>query len=302
MKICIDLPDDVFVRLEAIAAAVGHPKEDVVLGSLQRYLTAHSTSSLAHPHAQHPPICRKKKTGVVRTTAPICELVNGLLYGDTTVGSVLKSGTFGLGTLNYLDGELVVLDGVAYQQTADGKSNPVQTDAKTPWMMVTDFDEDEAEKIELPNRLDHAALCDTLLQATKKNSFVAIKVVGEFEVLNLRAVRKQSGNRPLIEVSHEQALFNFGPGEIGSLVGFWSPEYVGYGLNVPGFHLHYISEDLKRGGHVLNAVLTRGVAYLQPIYHLLQDIPASEEFQKAELMARDTVAELKSSEGNHHNN
>ena len=36
----------------------------------------------------------------------------------------------------------------------------------------------------------------------------------------------------------------------GSLIGFWCPEYVG-GVNVPGYHLHFISDDRTKGGHLL---------------------------------------------------
>ena len=49
-------------------------------------------------------------------SAPIADLVKGLLHGHEQVGTALRHGNFGLGTLHMLDGEVVVLDGVAYQQ------------------------------------------------------------------------------------------------------------------------------------------------------------------------------------------
>ncbi len=54
----------------------------------------------------------------------------------------------------------------------------------------------------------------------------------------------------------------------GSLVGFWSPPYMGTALTVPGFHLHFLSADKERGGHVLDAKLLQGTAYIQPVSRL----------------------------------
>ncbi len=44
----------------------------------------------------------------------------------------------------------------------------------------------------------------------------------------------------------------------GSLIGFWYPPWAGSALNVPGFHLHLLSGDLLRGGHVLQCSLAQG--------------------------------------------
>lgn len=37
----------------------------------------------------------------------------------------------------------------------------------------------------------------------------------------------------------------------GTLVGFWFPDHL-LNLGVPGFHFHFISDDKKLSGHVLN--------------------------------------------------
>ena len=33
----------------------------------------------------------------------------------------------------------------------------------------------------------------------------------------------------------------------------------------PGYHLHYLSDDKQRGGHLLDVVLSRGTLYIQPV-------------------------------------
>lgn len=293
MKIELDLPGDVVARLKAVAAASCNTVDEIVGHALKRYLAAPNLPP------KTPPVHRKNDS-IVRITAPIAELVEGLLSGDTEVGEVLaSSGNFGLGTLNMLDGEVVVLDGVAYQQNADGKCAVVPHDRKTPWMMVTRFDPAQAGKVQLPKRMEWDELKAALLEdMPAKNAFIAVRVDGEFEHLELRAVRRQETNRPLAEVTREQALFNFGHGEKGTLVGFWSPEYFGHGMSPPGFHLHYISADRARGGHVLRAVTSPGCTVrLQPVYHFEQDIPASAEFQQANFGREGAADELMQAEG-----
>ena len=44
----------------------------------------------------------------------------GLMDGTTSIAEVLKYGTLGLGTLHGLDGEVIFLDGEAYQGRSDG--------------------------------------------------------------------------------------------------------------------------------------------------------------------------------------
>ena len=52
-------------------------------------------------------------------------LLQGLLYGDycgsVTIEELCQNGDIGLGTFDQLNGELILLDGVAYRATGDGK-------------------------------------------------------------------------------------------------------------------------------------------------------------------------------------
>ena len=45
----------------------------------------------------------------------------GLYGGTMTVGELLEHGDLGLGTLDSIDGELIVLDGKAYQAKGSGE-------------------------------------------------------------------------------------------------------------------------------------------------------------------------------------
>lgn len=118
--------------------------------------------------------------------------------------------------------------------------------------------------------------------------FYVMEILGAFPTVKARAVRKQDKARKLVEVAADQAMFDFS-NEEGVLVGesfaspssslslhlvlshpsftrsllfrpagFFSPDYMGASINVPGFHLHYLSGDRKRGGHLLNCLIKAG--------------------------------------------
>ncbi len=55
----------------------------------------------------------------------------------------------------------------------------------------------------------------------------------------------------MTEIVKAQHVFDFHDVE-GTMVGFRFPDFA-TGLNVPGYHLHFIFADRTRGGHVLAA-------------------------------------------------
>ena len=63
----------------------------------------------------------------------------GLYGGTMTVGELLEHGDLGLGTLDSIDGELIVLDGKAYQAKGSGDQPEiveVSPDALIPYAAV----------------------------------------------------------------------------------------------------------------------------------------------------------------------
>lgn len=209
----------------------------------------------------------------------------GLIHGTMTIKEVLQHGNFGLGTLSMLDGECIVLDGVVYQQRADGSSVLVPASASTPYMMVTFFDENQAIKYSDIRKKDWSGLKEALSELLpSENTFAAVKIRARFSFLKLRAVRKQEKDRPLVEVTKEQAVFEFREEEEGFLIGFWSPEYLGHAVSVPGFHLHFITNEFTRGGHVLDLMFEEGTIWIQPVYSTIQETPKTGEFAKANLI------------------
>lgn len=222
-------------------------------------------------------------------------LLAGLYDGNLTIRELGHQGEFGLGTLNGLDGELVVLDGVAYHVTAGGKAAVAPDSAKVPFATVSSFDEDAI--LPLQGIVSLKALNEAVLAGLpSKNNFYAIRVDGRFNFVKARAIPKQNPPyAPLAEVVKNQVVVQFS-GE-GTLVGYYSPVFV-KGVNVPGFHWHFLTKDRSGGGHVLDCSFEPTTARLDGLRSFTVQLPDSEEFDELDLSG-DKAKELEVVEKDH---
>src|SRR5215208_3039885 len=189
-------------------------------------------------------------------TSTVDALLEGKYDGDVTFAELGTRGDFGLGTLDALDGEMICLDGTFYQVKSDGRAYPVDGRARTPFAVVTVFEPDVSETLSTP--MDFEALRDYLEEVIGGGAVCcAVRVDGRFEYVKTRSVpRQRKPYPPLVEVVQNQPTFEL-PDVFGSLVGFRFPDYA-QGLNVSGYHFHFITADRSAGGHVLGCRLTHG--------------------------------------------
>jgi acetolactate decarboxylase len=221
-----------------------------------------------------------KKLNSLYVSAPVNALVTGILREDKTLKQVLEHGNFGLGTFNDLDGEMVLLGGVFYHLHANGTTHIADVDMKTPYACVTHFKpevslicNDELTFDRLKIKIDEMVL--------SKNLIYAIRVAGTFKSIKARSVPKQEAYRPLVDVAGDQKEFLFEDTE-GTLVGFYTPNFMG-SVTVPGYHLHFISNDRENGGHLLGCVSGDVEISVQSIDQLMLDLPHSVEYLTASL-------------------
>jgi acetolactate decarboxylase len=189
-------------------------------------------------------------------TSTIDALLEGEYDGDLSFAELEDRGDFGLGTLEALDGEMVALDGGFYQVRSDGRAYAIDRRAKTPFAVVTFFEPNLSTTLATP--LDLGKLCATLDRLVDgEASCYAVRVDGHFEYVKTRSVpRQKKPYPPLAEVVKHQPTFESHDVR-GSLVGFRFPHYA-QGLNVAGYHFHFITADRTAGGHVLEFRLASG--------------------------------------------
>ena len=208
---------------------------------------------------------------VLFQASTIGALLDGAYDGDLSFAELAEHGDLGLGTLNGLDGEMVALDGRFYRADVDGAVAEVAPETRTPFAVVSRFEPTIEQRIDGP--LEHAGLLaqlDELIPAGAASC--AIRLDGRFDSVRARSVPRQSPPyRPLTEVVAEQHVFELTDIE-GTMLGFRFPDYV-EGIEVSGYHLHFISADRTRGGHVLGSRSDGLRAQLDPSSELHIELP-----------------------------
>jgi len=176
--------------------------------------------------------------------------------GDLPCRELLKYGDFGIGTFDRMEGEMIVLDGSIYQGMADGKVYTPDPDNRTPFATVCRFRSDQSWEVSEP--VDRQALERMLTEkASNRNVFCAIRVEGTFSYVQTHALQIQSKPYPPIAEVAKSVVHSEMQNVDGTIVGFRCPPFV-RGINDPGYHLHFLTDDKLRGGHLLSFVMDRG--------------------------------------------
>ena len=181
--------------------------------------------------------------------------LNALMLGNfdktVSVKDFLHHADTGIGTYTGLDGEAIFEDGVAYKATPDGKIVVMRPEDGVAFGTVMAFDEN-APEVELKDIGNIEALKQALAPYVNgnRNIFYMIKASGVFKTMHTRSCFASEKPYPtLSEVAKNQREFHF-ENTRGNVIAVWCPQYVN-GINLPGWHFHYLSSDKTQGGHIL---------------------------------------------------
>ena len=225
--------------------------------------------------------CTAQDDDTLFQVSTIDALMQGVFEGFYSFNDLMDQGDFGIGTFDALDGEMVALDGEYYQVKADGVAYPVQGNMTAPFAAVTRFEVDQTAELEnASNFTEMSRQIDRHLPSP--NAFYALRIDGNFPYVQTRSVPAQE--KPytrLAEAVEEQSVFNF-TNVTGSVVGIWAPDFT-KGVNVPGYHLHFITEDRKAGGHVLEIQVANATAQVDVTAGFAMQLPTSGDFYNVNL-------------------
>ena len=217
-------------------------------------------------------------------------LVEGVYSGSVSSSVLLKHGDFGLGTFENLEGEMVILDGQIYQVAERVRHR--SDDFLVPFAAITLFRAAASFAIDNAATLKDLELaCDQ--QRLSDNLFYALRVDGIFETIHARAVHTVPQNTLLLDAAKTQSEFHFENIE-GTLVGFWSPGYSS-SFSIPGYHLHFISKDRTKGGHLLDCSARKLKARVQALSDYNIRLPDSGPFLTTNL-SKDPASDLTKTE------
>lgn len=192
----------------------------------------------------------------VAQVSTLAALKSGAYHGVVPVSALRQHGTLGIGTFHGLDGEMVMLNGEIWQVLADGRVQQPAKTATTPFAMTVPFSVDEFSP--LPLHGDQKALENLVDRiAPDPDLFVAIKAEGSFLFVKTRSIPPQSPPYPPLATARKEATRFMAELIDGTLVGFRTPDWA-KALNGGGYHFHFISDDKRVGGHVLDFAIASG--------------------------------------------
>ncbi|HKF83750.1 MAG TPA: acetolactate decarboxylase [Solirubrobacterales bacterium] len=238
---------------------------------------------------RHADLHREREHHVLFQASTIGALLDGAFDGDLSFAELAEHGDLGLGTLNHLDGEMIALDGEFFRADVDGRLNRIAPEERTPFAVVTRF-EPELDIRLGDEELDHDALLDRLDGLVPPGaSSCALRLDGRFDLVRARSVpRQQPPYRTLAEVVAGQHVFELTDVE-GTMLGFRFPVYV-EGIEVAGYHLHLVSADRRRGGHVLGSRSRDLRLRIDPSNDLHVELPPRVELADPDLAAETHAA------------
>lgn len=191
-------------------------------------------------------------------------LLDGGYDGVATLEEALRGGDHGLGTVDRLDGELVVVDGEPWRVDWHGRAELMPPETRTPFVIVSTLDNPRTVRLQDVDRAGVVAAVEDLVE--DPGAVVSVRLEGSFSWVLVRSVPPQDPPyRPYAEVCQtDEIRWRRAPFH-GVFVGFRFPDLEA-GAAIPGLHLHGLDRLRTTGGHnhdlqVRDAVLSVSVSH-----------------------------------------
>lgn len=192
-----------------------------------------------------------------------------------TVSELLQHGDTGLGTFEDVDGEMIVADGRCWQAGSDGAVQEAMPETGVPFASVTrltggrtfdlpEIDGIDALKTQLDIRIEeHFGL----------NSMHVVRIDGDFAAVYARSESAHKSQHVALKEILGKTQKDFAFRDVrGTMICVYYPDYMD-GINAPGWHLHFLSEDRTMGGHVFDLHMLQGTAKMDKISRIDIQLP-----------------------------
>lgn len=207
-------------------------------------------------------------------------LAMGYSRAVVTVDEFLGHGDIGLGTYEDVDGEMILLDGCCFRALEDGMVVRAEADAGIPFAVNTVFR--TVEGLPVRDIGDIEALKRFLDLRIEEdfglNSMHVARVDGSFDKVCARSESAYRSQHVSLKTILQETQKDFVFDDIrGTLVCVYFPDYMD-GINAPGWHLHFLSDDRTRGGHVFDLKMREGTAMINKITRIEIELPSTPAF------------------------
>lgn len=207
-------------------------------------------------------------------------LAMGYTRSVTTVGELRMHGNIGLGTFENVDGEMILVDGKCYRAMETGLVEEADDAMGVPFSSVVTMAETRSFSIGAMSNIE--ALKEYLTVKIEEgfglNSMHVIRIDGFFSKVDARSEAPYRSQhitlKEMLAVTQRAFVFE----EIkGTMVCVYYPDYMD-GINAAGWHLHFISNDRTKGGHVFDLKMQSGDASLMKIDSIEIQMPCDPAF------------------------
>lgn len=207
-------------------------------------------------------------------------LAMGYMRPVVTISELMSHGNTGLGTFTDVNGEMIVVDGHCYQADVHGNVMEPELSTGVSFSSVSFLHGDR--HLDLIGPLDVEGLKSHLTVLVEEgfglNSMHMVRIDGSFAEVHARSeVPYHTQHKSLKDIlAQTQKDFLF-QNIYGTLICVYFPDYMD-GINAPGWHLHFVSEDRSRGGHVFRIMLREGKAVIDKIQQIEIQLPTDPAF------------------------
>ena len=220
------------------------------------------------------------QAGPVTQFAVLDALMTGVYSSGVPVSRLREWGDTGIGCCEGLGGEVLLIDGEAFECTVDSAPRRMTDDETLPFADVCHFGDVAGESLEDAN-LD-AVTTAVENRLLSKNLFHAVRIDGAMARVRTRVTAREGGPaRPLAAVAADQVETET-VDRTGVLIGFWMPA-IYQGITVAGLHLHFLSDDRRVGGHVLAVRVDAAILRVSAFARFSLQLPLDGDFLSTEL-------------------
>lgn len=212
--------------------------------------------------------------------ATLQSLILGYFKKVIDVEELLKHGDIGLGTFENVNGEMIVVDGHCYQARNDGSAVEVDKSIGVPFAAVEKLNGDRKFIIEKAGSIDElkTILNNKIEEEFGLNSMHIARLDGHYDTVSARSESEFASQHIELKkvLSNTQKDFYFDNID-GTIVALYYPDYMD-GINAPGWHFHFISNDRTVGGHVFDLKLSNVEVTLDKISNIEIKLPTEPSF------------------------
>ena len=220
------------------------------------------------------------ENGKMYQVSTLQALALGYTRAVIKVKELLEHGDTGLGTFEAVDGEMIAIGGHCYRAMSDGSVVEADPELGVPFSSVTKLEGRRKFELADVSSIDElkGILNNKIEEDFGLNSMNVVRIDGKFGEVEARSEMPfESQHVELKDIlGITQKSFDFKDVE-GSVVCVYYPDYMD-GINAPGWHLHFVSEDRRLGGHVFGLKLESASAKLDKITNIDIQLPTEPAF------------------------